>query len=159
MSLTRIDKDRIGAFICIAFGATATLLGHGYGVGTPREMGSGFFPMAIGILLILVGLAIGVTAQRESRNLRLMHGKRGRGKLLFEWRAWLCILGGGVAFMVLGNWGGLVPASFACVFIAAMGDRNNTPGKAALLAIAATAFSVAVFYYLLTLQLPLFRWG
>jgi hypothetical protein len=43
-----------------------------------------------------------------------------------EWRGWLCICSSIVAFAVIGKYGGLLPATFAIVFIAALGDRQNT---------------------------------
>ena len=38
-----------------------------------------------------------------------------------------------MTFILLGKYGGLVPATFALVFISAMGDRQHTPRSAALL--------------------------
>jgi len=38
-----------------------------------------------------------------------------------EWRAWLCILAGPILFIILGSLGGLLPATFACVFVSALG--------------------------------------
>ena len=76
-----------------------------------------------------------------------------------EWRGWICILGGVIAFVIFGVYGGLVPATFASVFVAALGDRQNNVKQSALLAAALTVFCVIVFHYGLKLQLPLFQWG
>ncbi|MEJ0045599.1 MAG: hypothetical protein WDN04_05275 [Rhodospirillales bacterium] len=46
-------------------------------------------------------------------------------KLAPEWRGWICIVASVLAFVVLGKYGGLLPATFAIVFIAALGDRDN----------------------------------
>ena len=62
-------------------------------------------------------------------------------------------------FVLLGAYGGLVPATFASVFIAAMGDRKNTWKSAALLGVVMVVFGVIVFHYGLRVQLPLFAWG
>jgi hypothetical protein len=51
-----------------------------------------------------------------------------------------------------------LPATFASVFISAMGDRNNTFKGAALLGAILTLFCLIVFHYGLSLQLPLFQW-
>jgi len=59
---------------------------------------------------------------------------------------------------VLGQHGGLVPASFASVFIAAMGDRGNGARAAATLAALLTVLGVIVFHYGLHLLLPLLAW-
>ena len=75
-----------------------------------------------------------------------------------QWRGWLCILGGALSFVVLGQHGGLVRASFVSVFVAALGDRNNSVRDATLLAALMTSLGVAVFHYGLHLLLPLFQW-
>jgi hypothetical protein len=76
-----------------------------------------------------------------------------------EWRAWACILAGPVLFIILGNLGGLIPATFACVFVSALGDRDSTLKSALILAIGVTVCGVALFSYLLQVSLPMWRWG
>jgi hypothetical protein len=61
--------------------------------------------------------------------------------------------------VVLGQYGGLLPATFAVVFISALGDRQNTVKGAFLLSIVMCAVCVAVFWYGLQVQFPLFQWG
>ena len=60
-----------------------------------------------------------------------------------EWRAWACILAGPILFIILGNLGGLIPATFACVFVSALGDRDSTWKSAFILAIGVTVCGVA----------------
>ena len=76
-----------------------------------------------------------------------------------EWRGWGCIVLGVVSFLVLGTYGGLVPATFACVFISALGDRGGSVRESLGLACVVTIVGVILFYYLLKVQLPLWRWG
>ena len=76
-----------------------------------------------------------------------------------DWRGWGCIIGGLLAFIALGKFGGLVPATLALVFISAMGDRQHTVKSAALLSVGVTLLGLAVFSWGLQLQFPLFRWG
>jgi hypothetical protein len=107
----------------------------------------------------VVGLAIGVTAAPAGEE-TIKHPLPGHGEHHGpEWRGWLCILGGVISFAFVGNHGGLLPATFACVFISAMGDRSNTVKTAALLASAMTVFCLIVFHFALSLQLPLFQWN
>ncbi len=157
-------KDHYGGVLLVAAGAGVVVAALGYHVGSLRQMGSGFFPVVLGVLLALVGLALLATTPRE----------RGGGPAPeppapgpehahlsgppVQWRGWLCILGGVAAFVALGEHGGLVPASFASVFIAALGDRANRVRDAALLALAMTVFGVVVFHYGLHILLPLFGW-
>ncbi len=152
-------KDHVGALLLLALGAAVLALGVGYKIGTLNRMGAGFIPVVLGVLMMLAGIAIGVTAappgQREMVNPLPGHGTHAGGP---EWRGWLCILGGVLAFVALGEHGGLVPATFASVFVSAMGDRNNTWKGAAILGAVLTVFCVIVFHYGLSLQLPLFQW-
>ena len=67
-------------------------------------------------------------------------------------------MGGVLSFVVLGEHGGLVPASFVSVFVAALGDRGNSWRAAAGLATVMTVLGVVVFHYGLHLLLPLFTW-
>lgn len=155
-----MSKDHLGALMLIVMGAGVLLLGVTYRIGSLNHMGAGFIPVVLGVLLILVGLAIGVTAAPAGRGAMVNplpgHGAHAGGP---EWRAWSCILGGVIAFVVLGDHGGLVPATFASVFIAALGDKQSTVKSAAALAAVLDVFGVIVFHYGLHLQLDLFRWA
>jgi Tripartite tricarboxylate transporter TctB family len=152
-------KDHCGALLLLALGAAVLALGLGYKMGNLNRMGAGFIPVVLGALMMLVGIAIGVTAakpgEREMVNPLPGHGTHAGGP---EWRGWLCILGGVLAFVVLGEHGGLLPATFASVFVSAMGDRNGTVKGSVILASILTLFCLIVFHYGLSLQLPLFQW-
>ncbi len=150
-SLRSYGRDYYGGALMILIGAGAALGGLRYRIGTPGNMGPGFFPAAVGALLALIGLAIALTAG-------LGPGEEG-ARILPDWRGWGCIIGGTLAFVVLGQYGGLVPATFAIVFISALGDRTNSIRQAFWLAGAMVAISIVVFWWALQLQLPLFGWG
>jgi hypothetical protein len=158
--LKSMGKDHAGAALLIVLGIAVLVLGFGYRMGNLNRMGAGFIPVVLGALLILVGLAIGITAaapgQRAMVNPLPGHGVHAGGP---EWRGWLCILGGVLAFVVFGQYGGLMPATFLSVFIAAMGDKQNNVRNSALLAAILTLFCLLIFHYGLNLQLPLFQWG
>jgi hypothetical protein len=68
-------------------------------------------------------------------------------------------LAGPIAFIILGEYFGLVPATYACVFIPALGDRTATLKGSAILAAGVTVFGVALFVYVLKIPFPMFRWG
>jgi len=154
-SLSNFNKDRYGGALLVALSVGVLLYGSTYRTGTLMRAGPGFLPVVVGGLLLIVGIAIFLTADRGESPIELPEAQAAR----LEWRGPLCILGGVFAFVVLSQYGGLVPASAASVFIAAVGDRDNTVRGAALLASAASAFAVVVFHYGLHLQLPMFNWG
>ncbi|VFR61319.1 Tricarboxylate transport protein TctB [plant metagenome] len=139
--------------IMIGLGIAVVIGGNLYQVGSLSRMGPGLFPIILGVLLALMGVLIIVTAKT------LPPDEEGDEMGPPEWRGWACILGGLVAFMILGRYGGLVPATFALVFIAAMGDREHNWRTALLLALGVTVVGCAIFSWGLQLQFPLLRWG
>ena len=145
-------RDYLGGILMIALGLGAALQGSSYHFGSLSRMGPGFFPVALGAILALAGLAIAITARFEQE---VVDEK----PLPPEWRAWFCICAAIVAFVVLGKYGGLLPATFAIVFVSALGDRDNTLAAAAILALACVVVALVVFYWGLQLQFPLFQWG
>jgi hypothetical protein len=150
-SLRRLKKDHVSAVILILLGLGIVAEGLTYRMGELTRMGAGFMPVMYGTLLALVGVAIGVTAEKADFGNTKTHPT--------EWRGWLCILGGVLSFVVVGVYGGLAPATFAAVFISAMGDKGNSVRDAALLALGLVLAGALIFSYGLNLQLPLFTWG
>ncbi len=148
--MTRPHKDVWGGALMLALGIGVGWQARHYELGSLRQMGPGYFPLVLGVLLAVVG------------GLILLGGLRtapAAPAAPFSWRAPVAICAGLSAFAVLGRWGGLLPASFVSVFLAALGDRRNNPAAAAALAAAMTLAALVVFHFVLRIQLPLFRWG
>ncbi len=143
-------RDLCGGLLVSLIGAGAVLQGVRYPLGTLANIGPGMFPTGIGALLALVGLVIaasGLNTWDDSEN---------RAP---DWRGWGCIICGTLAFAILGAYAGLVVATFALVFISALGDRKNTVLQAATLAVAMVVVSIVVFWWALQLQMPLLPWS
>jgi len=154
-----LGKDHYGALLLLALGAGVFALGLTYRMGNLNRMGAGYIPVVLGVLMMCVAVALGVTAAPPGKE-KISHPLPGDGTHKGpEWRGWLCILGGVGAFVVVGQYGGLMPATFASVFISAMGDRNNTVKGAAALGAALTVFCLIVFHYGLQMTFSLFQWG
>jgi hypothetical protein len=153
-------RDYYGGALMVLLGLGAVVIGRDYKIGSLTQMGSGFFPVALGVILVLIGIAIAATAGQPTGGRPTLHEgatpEAGQGP---EWRGWFCILAGVLAFIILGQWGGLVIATFAVTFISALGDRDNSLVAALALAIAITIVSVVVFWWALQIQFPLFSWG
>ena len=137
----------------ILFGLVMALNGPSYGVGTLTHMGPGFLPTVLGVMLVGLGIAIAAPAARtpegEDEDILPDHP---------EWWAWACILASPLAFMLFGSYFGMVPGTFACVFVAAMGDREATLQSALGLSAAVTVFGVGLFSYILQIPMPVFVW-
>jgi len=140
-------------------GVAAALGSLDYNMGTLARMGPGYFPLLLGIVLALIGILIVITpdspdevrADAERTSLATVVRQR--------LRPWVATAGGVIAFIVLGKYGGLAPATFALIFIAALGDRKNSVKACFWLAVGVVAFAVVAFHYGLRLQFPLFSWG
>lgn len=149
-----IKREAWAAGTMIVLGLGAIAQASTYTLGSLARMGPGLFPAILGVLLVLLGLIIARMAYSP-----MVTEEDAEEIPPPEWRGWGCIIGGLMTFILLGKYGGLVPATFALVFISAMGDREHTPRSAALLAVGVTILGVAVFSWALQLQFPLFRWG
>lgn len=141
-----------------ACGGLTLLEAYSYQVGELARMGPGYFPMLIGFFLVALGLLVPFSPDPDEL-LEADHpvddtpGPSRADRI----RGMACIAGGIVLFIVLGHYAGFVPATFALVFTAAMGDTSHTARTAALLALAMTIFGAVVFNWALQLQFPLFR--
>lgn len=157
-----------------AIGILVVIESTTYTIGDAARMGPGYFPLLLGAVLAVLGVIIAFSVDPEepekfeaaaaaddatkdietaalppSRKDVRMARLRGMG----------CIIGGIVAFMIIGRYGGLVPATFALVLISAMGDLNNRVTSSLVLATAVTIIGTLIFHWGLQLQFPLLRWG
>ncbi|WP_454726245.1 MULTISPECIES: tripartite tricarboxylate transporter TctB family protein [Cupriavidus] len=157
-SHSHFKKDYYGGALMTLIGLASVTAGLQYRTGTLEHMGPGFFPVAVGALLALVGVLIALSARGEKAAAAPVPG-HDHGQGLPDLRGCVCIVLGVLAFLLLGKYGGLIPATFAIVFISALGDRSNTVKQAILLALAMCVIAAVVFWWALQLQLPLFTWG
>jgi Tripartite tricarboxylate transporter TctB family len=145
-------RDYYAGGLMLLLGVGAAVTGTGYKFGSLAKMGPGFMPVMLGVVLAFLGILIAGTALGSSED--------DDKKFLPDdpqWFGWLCILGGPVLFIILGEFGGMIPAIFACVFVCALGDKTATYKSSAILAAGITVFGVLLFHYLLNVPFPLLR--
>jgi hypothetical protein len=147
-------KDFYAGGLMILLGLGVALKGTSYRAGTLMHMGPGFLPTALGVILVLIGIAVaaaGLTAgppgSEEDEGILPAHP---------QWWAWFCILMSPVAFIILGKYFGMAPGTFGCVFVAALGDKDATWLGTAVLSTVVTVFGVALFSYFLQVPMPVF---
>ena len=147
-------RDFYAGGLMTLLGAAVTLDSLTYTLGTLTHMGPGMFPLMLGVALTFVGVLILGTAVATplGEDERILPEKP-------EWFAWACILAGPILFIILGELFGLVPATFACVFVPALGDKDSTLKGSAILAAGVTFFGVLLFSYVLKIPFPMFKWG
>jgi len=142
----------------IVIGAATALGSLQYQMGTLARMGPGYFPLLLGALLVAIGLLVAVTPDSEDE-IRADAGRERFAVILRRHaRPWSAVVTGMLAFIFIGQYGGLVPATFALIFIAALGDASNSVKAAFWLAVGVVAFAVIAFHYGLRMQFPLFAW-
>jgi len=158
-------RDYYAGGLMSLIGVGVILEARHYNLGTLFHMGPGFFPIILGVILKLIGTVIAAAAAvalpAEDDILHLPNP---------QWRAWLCIIAGPVLFIVFGvDWPalqgivkyptGLIPATFVCVFVSALGDKDSTVLGSLILAAGITLFGVLLFEYVLQVSMPAWRWG
>jgi hypothetical protein len=147
-------RDFYAGGLMILFGLFATLNGPRYTLGTLMHMGPGFMPTALGVILTLLGIVIAGSALAEKEG----EGEEGILPEHPQWFAWGCILASPLAFILFGKFGGMIPGTFMCVFVAALGDRDATWRGIVSLSAVVTFFGVALFHYLLKIPMPVLKW-
>jgi Tripartite tricarboxylate transporter TctB family len=150
-------RDFYAGGLMLLLGLGIALKGATYRTGTLMHMGPGFLPTALGVLLVLLGIAIAAPTFASTTR-----GGEDDQRILPEnpqWWAWFCILMSPVLFIFFGRYFGMIPGTFACVFIAALGDKNATWKGTIILATVVTIFGVALFSYFLQVPMPILTWG
>ena len=145
--MTRFARHRdyyAGALMAL-IGAGAIVEARDYGIGTLTEMGSGFFPAALGAGLIVLGLLMALVHSPAPETHASAPDLRGT----------LAIAAAVGLFILLARQAGLAPATFAAVFVGALGTRATTLLEAALLALGVTIFGIVLFSFALKVPFPI----
>ena len=149
-------RDFYAGGLMLLLGLGVALKGSTYRAGTLMHMGPGFLPTALGVILVLLGIAIAAGS--------LASGEPGHAEDQSilpaepQWLAWFCILMSPICFILFGRYFGMIPATFSCVFIAALGDKQATWLGTFVLATVVTVFGVALFSYFLQVPMPILMW-
>ena len=143
MSYIQGPKDFYAGLLFIGIGAAAILIALNYPMGTAARMGPGYFPRALGGLLIMLG------ALSVLRSLRLA----GEPLPRWRWRPLVVALGSVVVFGLIVQYAGLALSTVFLVFTASAASDEFRPKEAALAGVLMAALCVGVFVYALNIQL------
>ena len=140
------STELAGGLLAIALGGFAVWEASGYPIGELSQMGPGYFPVALGVVMIGLGAAL------------IFEGLRADGESFEKpaWRALVFVLAGISAFALLLERTGLAPASVALVLLVALAEPRFRLGPAILLALAVSAVSVLIFSVMIGIPLPAF---
>lgn len=145
-TLNRNYKDIVGGVLFALLGLYVLATAFGYGIGTARRMDAGYYPMLLGVTAIVLGLAIAVTGLRE-------RGTRPR----VAWKPFTATIAGLVAFVLLVDSAGLIPAIWGLTGLSALADEDMRPLSILGLMVAVSIGAWLVFTVALGLPLPGFQ--
>ena len=143
------NKDFCAGIMFIALGTFAALWARNYPMGTAVRMGPAYFPTVLGWILAALGLIVLVRSF-------FVHGEAMRKT---NYRPLLFVVGSVFLFAFLLDKAGLVIASFALMFISALGGWDFKWKEQVINAVFMTAVIVGMFYYGLGLPFTLFPWS
>ena len=144
--LIKSPKDFWTGVLYLAFGAAAFWIARDYPIGSAGRMGPGYFPTALSVLLMALGVFI------------LVKGMTREGTPLgnFAWRGAIIVLAATVAFGYLLERAGLIVALLALIVGSALASaQSRYDWKTALYAAGLVVFCALVFVNGLGIPMPL----
>lgn len=147
----RNNRDFFAGLFYIVTGAVAMWIARDYPFGSALRMGPGYFPSVLGGMMIAFGIAI------------TMMGVKNNEKIKGNWsiRALIVLPLATIAFGVLMEAAGFIPAMLVLIPFSAAAGREFKLVEVGLLTVGLTIVSVAGFIYGLGLPYPLIKgiWG
>jgi hypothetical protein len=145
---TRDYRDIVGGGVLAIVGiAVEIYVWQNLTVGTVRNMGPGMVPAALGFLLFLLGLGVCVPALRRPGE-----------PVDFEFRPFVAVFLSILAFALVVDPFGMIPAAIVQTAIVSRADNTLTLRQLVLLAVSLAVLVSAMFEYLLGLQLKALSW-
>ncbi len=149
MSQRRYDSvDAIGGLITITLGLVAAYISLGYSMGSVVAIGPGIFPLILGVLLVLLGAGILMSAW----------GRESEAVPPLNLRVIACVLASITAFGLLIGTAGLVPAIMACVILSRLAEPGSRTVPLVVLGLALSLLCWLVFVVGLGLPLRILEW-
>ncbi|RZJ25504.1 MAG: tripartite tricarboxylate transporter TctB family protein [Haliea sp.] len=149
------QKDFFSGLMFLVMGGAFAWGATNYNIGEGARMGPGYFPLMLGLLLGVLGLAIIFQAM-------VVETEDGEKIGSIAWKPLGFIIGANVIFGILlgglPKFGipamGLIAAIYALVFVASLAGDQFRPKEVAVLATILAIFSYVAFVWLLKLQFP-----
>ena len=142
------DRDGLAGLVFVGLGLFALAVASDYPLGTARNMGPGYFPIMLGGVLVLLGLAIAGKA--------LLRASEPIGA--WALRPLVMVSAAVVAFALLVRPLGLAVATTVLVAVGSLGARDFSLLRVVVLSVALVALSGAIFIRALGLPFSLWPW-
>lgn len=134
-------KDVVGGGAFALLGVYIAITASSFGLGTTSRMGAGYYPLLLGITAILLGLAIVIVGLLEAAEAPRI-----------AWKPFAAVVAGLLAFYLLVDRAGLIPAVIGLVSLSSLADDDIGPVGSITLALAIAAATWLIF--VVGLQLP-----
>lgn len=137
-----------GAAMTIGGIVYAWVAASNHDLGTLRQMGTAMFPVGLGVLLAVLGVAI------------LLPDIIRRGDALphFSFRAGAVVIASVAVFALTVDRFGLIPSVVASTVVAAYAAPGNRPMTVLLLCVLLSVLAWVVFVLILQMPIPLWQW-
>lgn len=145
---SRDMQDVVGGLAVTALGIFAAIYAQKYEFGDLNRMGPGYFPVALGVVLALLGLLIAVPAFIRKGD-----------PIVVKWKTFALVLGSIVAFALTLKVLGLILATALSVMISSLADNETRWKGRILLAVGVAAITYLVFGFALGMVLPAWPWS
>lgn len=136
-------KDIVGGLGLTVLGTYVLLTAFDLGIASATRMGAGYFPMMLGVALIISGLLIFLPALNTPDT-----------PPRIAWRSLFAVVAGMTGFLLVVDRFGLVPAICVLIAIAALADRGSTVRGTVVLMLVISMAAWLVFRVALGLPLP-----
>ena len=139
-------KDFISGIMLFCIGLTVLLVARGYRLGTAFRMGPGYFPVALSILLIALGLIMVGMALKSGKEEAIPK---------LAWRPVLVVAVAVALFGLFIDSAGLIVMTFVMSVVSRFSRPRYPWVETVILSVVLSATCAAIFYFGLNVQMPL----
>lgn len=145
----RDTRDVIGGLGLTALGLFAAWYAHAhYELGDLQRMGPGYFPIALGLILAVLGLLVAIPAW-------FRHGE----PIVVNWKTLGLVTLAIVVFALLLKSVGIVFATMVSVLVSSVADSHTSWRARVLVAVGVAAVTWLVFILGLSMVIPVWPWS
>jgi len=112
----RNQTDFASGLLYVVLGSFAAFIASGYTMGTAANMGTGYFPFWLGIVLVAIGVAVCASS--------VLSGATKEKLSSWNWKSLLWVATSILAFALLFEAAGMVLSIFALVLISSLASRE-----------------------------------
>jgi len=144
----------VAGMLFLTVGAGAISIASGYALGTLLHMGPGYFPVVLGVLLVLIGGGLIAQALLSTVAAPAAAPAPPSGRLAL--RPLLVVIASVLVFAGGIDRVGLIPSVFVTALLASLAGPKPKRLEALLIAVVLSALSAGIFFYGLKLPFALF---